>query len=220
MTCRNPTLLNSLPNGFTATATTQLAGRGRGSNVWVSPPGSLMFSTVLRVSFAQAETAPVVFVQYLVGLAIVDGIKTYEPAYQRMPIKLKWPNDIYARRQTDPPGKISPLQSTSSSKNGDTNQPREEEREYVKIGGILVNSTYSGGDYTLVVGVGLNVANEAPTTSLNALAAEAKPVLPPFQTEKLLARILICFQVLYSQFSQQGWSRELEGKFYEYWLHG
>ena len=215
-TCRNPTLLNSLPNGFTATATTQLAGRGRGSNVWVSPPGSLMFSTVLRVSFAQAETAPVVFVQYLVGLAIVDAIKTYEPAYQRMPIKLKWPNDIYVRRQKN----ISSSSSSLPSNNGETNRSGEEEREYVKIGGILVNSTYTGGDYTLVIGVGLNVANEAPTTSLNALAAEAKPALPPFQTEKLLARILVCFQALYGQFCRQGWSRELEGRYYEYWLHG
>ena len=175
-----------------------------------------MFSTVLRVSFAQAESAPVVFIQYLIGLAIIDAIKTYEPSYQRMPIKLKWPNDIYARRQTSVPKS----QSFSSPNEGDTNQSGGEEREYVKIGGILVNSTYTGGDYTLVVGVGLNVANEAPTTSLNALAAEAKPALPPFQTEKLLARILVCFQTLYTQFCRQGWSRELEGRYYEYWLHG
>ena len=202
---RNPVLLNHLPNGFTANATTQLAGRGRGSNVWVSPPGSLMFSTVLRHSFALAQAAPVVFIQYLVSLAIVEGIKTYEPPYQRLPIKIKWPNDIYARR--------------SNTSHG-APQLGEDDREFVKIGGILVNSTYMGGDYTLVVGVGLNVANGAPTTSLNCLAARTSPALPALQSEKLLARILSCFQALYRQFRQQGWSRELEGKYYNYWLHG
>ena len=163
-----------------------------------------MFSTVLRHSFALAQTAPVVFVQYLVSLAIVEGVKTYEPPYRHFPIKLKWPNDIYARHRS----------GCRSS------QPGEAENEYVKIGGILVNSTYMGGDYTLVVGVGLNVANDAPTTSLNSLAAGATPALPAFQTEKLLARILSCFQALYKVFCQQGWSKELEGKYYEYWLHG
>ena len=171
-----------------------------------------MFSTVLRHSFALAQTAPVVFIQYLVGLAIVDGIRTYEPAYRRMPVKLKWPNDIYALRQA----------SSAGADKDEGIGKGQEEKKYVKIGGILVNSTYMGGDYTLVIGVGLNVANEAPTTSLNALAGMAAPAspLPPFQSEKLLARILACFQALYGEFCRHGWSRELEGKYYDYWLHG
>ncbi len=180
-----------------------------------------MFSTVLRHSFALAQSAPVIFVQYLIGLAIVDGIKTYEPlspTYRNLPVKLKWPNDIYARVPASSRAKDSKTQPRSTSARGE----EEKEKEFVKIGGILVNSTYTSGDYTLVVGAGLNVANEAPTTSLNALAAgdSGKPGLPPFQLEKLLARILECFQSLYDQFCREGWSRELEGKYYEYWLHG
>lgn len=38
--------------------------------------------------------APVVFVQYLTGLAVVEAVKTYGPGYRDMPVKLKWPNDI------------------------------------------------------------------------------------------------------------------------------
>ena len=34
---KNPQWLEHLPNGFTITATTQIAGRGRGGNVWVNP---------------------------------------------------------------------------------------------------------------------------------------------------------------------------------------
>ena len=51
-------------------------------------------SVVIRHPMALMETAPVVFVQYLVGMAIVKAIKTYGKGYEQMPVKLKWPNDI------------------------------------------------------------------------------------------------------------------------------
>ena len=91
---RNTEILRRLPAGFTATATVQVAGRGRGSNVWVSPAGSLMFSTIVRHPVSLISHAPVVFLQYLAALAIVEGVKTYDSGYKDMPIKLKWPNDI------------------------------------------------------------------------------------------------------------------------------
>ena len=87
-------MLRRLPNGFTATATVQVAGRGRGTNVWVSPAGSLMFSTVVRHPMSLMPTAPVIFLQYLAAMAIVEGIKSYDRGFQKMPVKLKWPNDI------------------------------------------------------------------------------------------------------------------------------
>ena len=97
-TCsRNPKLLRRLPTGFTATANVQIAGRGRGSNVWVSPAGSLMFSIAIRHPADVANRAPVVFVQYIASLAIVEGIKSYDIGYRNLPIKLKWPNDICKR---------------------------------------------------------------------------------------------------------------------------
>lgn len=89
-------MLRRLPSGFTATATVQVAGRGRGSNVWVSPAGSLMFSTCIRHPMSITPVAPVVFIQYLAALAIVEGVKSYDIGYQDMPLKLKWPNDICA----------------------------------------------------------------------------------------------------------------------------
>lgn len=87
-------MLSRLPAGFTATATLQVAGRGRGSNIWVSPAGCLIFSTCLNHSIAISNTAPVVFVQYLMAIAIVEGIKSYDHGYSQVPVKLKWPNDI------------------------------------------------------------------------------------------------------------------------------
>ena len=91
---RNQQLLHRLPTGFTATANIQIAGRGRGSNVWVSPPGSLMFSTVIRHPSQMMTHAPVIFLQYIAAIAIVEGIKSYDKGFSDLPIKLKWPNDI------------------------------------------------------------------------------------------------------------------------------
>jgi biotin--protein ligase len=190
---KNPTLLRQLPDGFTATATQQIAGRGRGSNVWVAPPGALMFSTVIHHSFQLTQSAPVIFIQYLAALAIVRGIQNYAPGYNQIPVKLKWPNDIYAQVP------------------GSTANP------IVKIGGILVNSSYSGSNYDIVCGIGLNLANPLPTTSLNMLASAAN--LKPFTYEKLLASILANFEDIYTDFCHKGFSRELEGEYYDAWLH-
>ncbi|KAE9987898.1 hypothetical protein EG328_001325 [Venturia inaequalis] len=199
---KNPSLLRHLETGFTATATTQIAGRGRGSNVWVSPPGSLMFSTVIKHPMSLTQQAPIVFIQYLTALAIVRGIHSYAPGgYSTLPVKLKWPNDIYA---------LDPKAAAQGKTGRDA---------YVKIGGILVNSSYAGADYTLVVGVGLNLANAAPTTSLNALASASGTRIDPFTPEKLLARILTSFESVYNTFCREGWSHALEAEYYKNWLH-
>jgi biotin--protein ligase len=41
-----------------------------------------------------SNIAPVVFVQYVVAIAIVEGVQSYDIGYQNVPVKLKWPNDI------------------------------------------------------------------------------------------------------------------------------
>ncbi|KAJ4349906.1 biotin holocarboxylase synthetase [Didymosphaeria variabile] len=190
---KNPSLLRNLPDGFTVTATTQVAGRGRGSNVWIAPPGALMFSTVIRHSFSLTQSAPVIFVQYVAALAVAQGIKNYAPGYENVTVKLKWPNDIYAQIPGSP---TNPL---------------------VKIVGILVNSSYSGSDYSLTVGIGLNLDNPLPTISFNSLLSAIG--LKAMTNEKLLASILASFESLYRNFCQSGWNRELEELYYENWLH-
>lgn len=200
---KNTRLLRILPQGFTATATVQVAGRGRGSNVWVSPAGSLMFSTVIRHPMALMQTAPVVFVQYLAAMAIVNGIKSYDGTlYKKMPIKLKWPNDIYA---------LDPVRAKENG--GDRNE------NYTKIGGILVNSHYNTKEYIAVCGIGLNTSNAAPTTSLNQLIQFLPKGVAPFTLEKLLARILTVFDDIYTRFLGTGFDEALEKMYYEHWLH-
>jgi biotin---protein ligase len=91
-----------------------------------------------------------------------------------------------------------------------------------------VNSSYTSGAYNLVVGIGLNTTNAAPTTSLNALlrllprpsSSPSSRPLPPFTLEKLLARILTTFENIYKSFCRTGFSRPLEEMYYKHWLHG
>lgn len=142
------------------------------------------------------QSAPVIFVQYLAGLATVIGAQKYESAYSKLRIKLKWPNDIYAL---------------------DPRAAHDRHENYVKIGGVLLNSSFAGAEYTLVAGVGVNVANPSPTTNLNALAAKAG--LPDFEIEKLLADILVNFETFYAHFAKNGWGGFLEKLYHENWLH-
>jgi len=122
---KNPTLLRSLPSGFILVATSQLSGRGRAGNAWISPPGSLAFSFVLRLPLRLSSR--LLFVQYLVSLALVEGIRTYAQGWQDVNVSIKWPNDIYGK-------------------------PNYADR-WEKIGGTIVNSTYLENDYILVVGM-------------------------------------------------------------------
>lgn len=149
-----------------------------------------------------SSTPPVVFIQYLTAMAVLDGIRTYDPhyrAYANLPIKLKWPNDIYAEDPVQPARRAG------------------ERKRFTKIGGILVNSSYAGKEFLLVVGVGLNTTNAAPTTSLTALLP---PGVPPFTPEKLLARILTAFESLYRRFLAAGeFTDGMETSYRRDWLH-
>ena len=78
----------------------------------------------------------------------------------------------------------------------------------------MVNSHYNSSEFLAVVGVGLNVTNAAPTTSLNALNP---PV--PFNLEKLLACILLTLSKLYNAFTVTGFDKHLEETYYRHWLH-
>ncbi|KAG6161043.1 hypothetical protein E4U37_000026 [Claviceps purpurea] len=192
---RNPKLIAKLPTGFTFSASIQVAGRGRGSNVWVAPPGALMFSTIINHPAYLAASRPVVFIQYIAAIAIVEAIQSYGAGYENLPVKLKWPNDIYALDPTKP----------ASSKT------------YVKIGGILSQCGYHNGAYQIILGIGINATNPRPTTSILDL-------LPPhmastFRVETLLARILTRLESLHAQFRREGFTEALERRYYRHWLH-
>ncbi|EWG39595.1 hypothetical protein FVEG_02363 [Fusarium verticillioides 7600] len=191
---KNPKLMPKLPSGFTVSATTQVAGRGRGSNVWIAPPGMLIFSTVINHAAHLAVTRPVVFIQYITAIAMVEAVQSYDRGYENIPIKLKWPNDIYA---------LDPTKS-------------QEKPHYVKVGGILSQCLYFDGNYQIILGVGLNTINPRPTISISDLVPSGAPEL---HLETLLARVLTRIEAIYAQFLREGFSADLEARYYRHWLH-
>jgi BirA family transcriptional regulator, biotin operon repressor / biotin---[acetyl-CoA-carboxylase] ligase len=72
------------------TAERQTAGRGRRGSEWISPPGNL-YATLLLRDPAPAEYAPQL--SFVAALAVHDAIVELAPAL-RGELRLKWPNDL------------------------------------------------------------------------------------------------------------------------------
>ncbi|GMM33250.1 biotin--[acetyl-CoA-carboxylase] ligase [Saccharomycopsis crataegensis] len=214
---KNYKILQYLPDGYTAIGTTQISGRGRGGNVWVSPMGTLAISTVVRLSFEDAVNSPVIFAQYLTSMAMVDAILGYGEGYDEMPVRLKWPNDIYV------------MKPSFLAKYGNKGPPKyvnEIDPIYAKIGGLLISTVAQQDNYVMVIGAGINVSNAGPTTTLNLVlnqlnhlrAAKGQPPLPNYTTEKLAAKFMVSLDKLFAIFKTSGFTSLLP-KYYNYWLH-
>ncbi|KAI8324848.1 class II aaRS and biotin synthetase [Martensiomyces pterosporus] len=201
---KNTRLQALLPNGTVSVATIQLAGRGRGRNAWVSPVGCLQFTMLLR--HPGLKQAPVILLQYLMALAVVESVKAM-PGYEHIPLRLKWPNDLYALH--------TPAKDSDDSSEGP-------EPNFAKIGGILVSSSYKAGEFTLLFGCGINVANPLPTTSINKLIHEYNlnhgTSLALMSMEQALALITAKFEEFYRRFLIHGFEPFLE-LYYKNWLH-
>ncbi|MSP81565.1 MAG: biotin--[acetyl-CoA-carboxylase] ligase [Alphaproteobacteria bacterium] len=79
------------PDGTVILATAQSAGRGRRGTTFVSPPGNLYLSLVLRPERTPAEACQLGFV---VALALAETVAAFAPPGTR--VALKWPNDVRA----------------------------------------------------------------------------------------------------------------------------
>ncbi|KAJ2787458.1 biotin holocarboxylase synthetase [Coemansia interrupta] len=205
---KNLRLQSLLPNGTVNVAAVQVSGRGRGRNVWISPVGCLQFSMLLR--HPNLKQAPVVMLQYLFSLAAMEAIKG-QPGYGGLPLRLKWPNDVYALYDS------SSSSDTSGASSDEAGGPG-----YVKIGGLLVGSSYKASEFMLLFGFGISVANPLPTTSVNKLIREYNlrhgSALAPMTMEKTLALVTSKFEELYRQFLVHGFEPLLK-LYYRNWLH-
>lgn len=141
------------------------------------------------------------FVQYLAALAICDGLDEDG----KLGVRVKWPNDIYA---------------FAEGVGADT---REGQKGKAKLGGILVNSSFADGQWRVVVGCGVNILNDLPTTSLAQLydlrACRTGVQMKRPTMEWSLARILVSFEGFWNTFVRD---RGFEGLLDEYlgrWLH-
>ncbi|PPQ77939.1 hypothetical protein CVT25_015414 [Psilocybe cyanescens] len=191
---KNPHLLSHLPTPLLSLASYQLAGRGRGSNVWLSPSGCLQFSLLLRVALADFPGSKLVFLQYLFALAVVEACRDETVLGPKAgdKIKLKWPNDIYA--------------SVGLGRD-----------DYRKIGGVLVNTSFFGGKVDIVIGCGLNVLNLPPITSLSQLHPSARASL---SMERTAAMIMSKFESMWTTFvKERGSFQSFNDLYLARWLH-
>jgi biotin--protein ligase len=201
-----------LPSGFTITGTIQVLGKGRSGNHWVNPKGVLPVSSLVKIPKRCINVAPLVFVQYLSSMAYTRALLEYDEGYNELPVKIKWPNDIYIKL----PQYIGKEIDKSSK-----------EITHVKIGGILVNTNLFDDQYYLIIGAGLNVSNEAPTTSVNAVietmniyykSVGSDKHLEPLSEEKLLAKYLTIFNEMIEKFKYTGFKPFLKD-YYNLWFH-
>ncbi|KAJ7151389.1 biotin-ligase [Mycena crocata] len=188
---KNPRFMGLLPTPLVSLASHQLAGRGRGANVWLSPSGCLQFSLLLRLSLSKFPASKLVFVQYLFALAVVEACRDESVlGAWAAPVRLKWPNDIYA--------------------------VLGEEKK--KIGGILVNTSFSGGKVDIVIGSGLNVLNPPPITSLSQLLPLDEE--PELSMERTAAAILVKFEGMWSVFvAGKGSFEPFMDLYLQRWMH-
>lgn len=78
------------PEGLVVRADRQTAGRGRRGRSWVSAPGNLYASILLRPQCRAAEAAQLGFVA---ALAVSDALGELAPT---VAARCKWPNDVLA----------------------------------------------------------------------------------------------------------------------------
>lgn len=78
------------PEGALVWAESQSAGRGRRGRHWISPPGNLYLSLLLRPACPAPEGAQFSFVA---GLALCEAL---EEAVPGLALACKWPNDVLA----------------------------------------------------------------------------------------------------------------------------
>ncbi|CEP62548.1 biotin--[acetyl-CoA-carboxylase] ligase BPL1 LALA0_S05e08086g [Lachancea lanzarotensis] len=224
----NKKLLSLFPATSTLhVGTIQVSGRGRGGNVWINPKGVSASTACVNLPLKSPVTgAPVsvVFVQYLAMLAYCKAILAYAPGYEDMPVRIKWPNDLYAMKPDYYSSKN--LRLTSKGLEGGKVPLSELEPAYVKISGLLVNTNFINNQYSLLLGCGLNVSHDGPTTSLNSwigiLNKEREhlqmPLLPEVEVEKLQALYMNNLDQIIKKFINYG-ADSMLSEYYKLWLH-
>ncbi len=161
----------------------QSRGRGRMERSWQSPPGGLYLSLILRPKMAPQRLAEL-------SLAAAEAVAKALSHATGLETAVKPPNDVFAKA----PG---PSPEAEASPNPGRLSAQDVPAGYKKVSGILVEA--SGGpshiDWILI-GIGVNVNNEAPKSiplagSLKDLAGRQ------FEIEALLRLILEEFQSKY-----------------------
>jgi len=92
-----------------------------------------------------------------------------------------------------------------------------------KIGGVLCEAVLRGGEFHIVVGIGVNITNPEPTTCLSTAISECGVRVDgarrQFMREIFLGHYLTAFERLFDEFSEQGFEGRLKERYLASWLH-
>ena len=146
-----------LAEGTSVVADSQHAGRGRRGRVWFSPPGAgLYLSTIVR---PRGHAAALPLVTLAAGVAVARAID----GATRLPVELKWPNDIVSGRP------------------------------WRKLGGVLCESVGVGATVdAVVVGIGLNLQPAAYPIDIAERATSLETELGrPIDRTPLIVELLL-----------------------------
>ncbi|XP_053671871.1 biotin--protein ligase [Anopheles nili] len=180
----------TLTHGFMVISRHQTKGKGRNNNQWLSPPGCAMFSLQLHIPMSSSLGQRLPIVQHLVAVAVVSAVLSL-PGYEKLPLGLKWPNDIYAYGATKLGGSIFNTQIDAST-------------AVVNIG---VGLNLSNSKPTLCLNDVIAQYNAKHTT-----------VLPLLSYEKTFALIFNKLEELYDSVQNEG-VEKLQNEYYRHWLH-
>ncbi|CAL9730887.1 biotin--protein ligase [Monosporozyma unispora] len=224
----NKGLLSSIPeNSAIHIGTIQVSGRGRGGNVWVNPKGVCAATAIISlplISPISQQNISIVFVQYISMLAYCKTITSYTEGFNDLPVRIKWPNDLYALNPKYYTKKEMKILNTGFDH---SLVPLDDiEPAYVKISGLLVNTHFIDNKYTLLLGCGINTNSDGPTTSLNSWVdmlniertERGLPALPHIEPEVMQAHYMNNLEILLSKFVDRG-SKFILPEYYKYWLH-
>ena len=224
----NESFLSLFPqNSVVFMSTNQVKGKGRGGNVWVGPVGTLattISTTFPLVSPVTGKPFSIAFIQYLSSLALCKAVKTYASGYENIPVKIKWPNDLY----------IMDPQYYFNNKLGIFDMKpvplTDMEPSYVKCAGTMINSRPLDGAYSILVGTGLNATNLAPSVSIQLWVDiindelrkkknfNGKDLLAAVEHEKLLAMYVNHLNAIMDSFINEG-PKGVLNEYYQHWLH-
>ncbi len=165
------------PEGTLVLAEKQSAGRGRLGRRWVSPPGGLWASLILR---PRVHPQAVPFLSLVASMAVHDAIRDAAG----ISCTLKWPNDVWV---------LSKSRSSSS----------QEPAFYRKAAGILLEmSAESEKVHWVVLGFGIDVNNTIPK-NLSSLAISLKEASgSSLSRQWLLSLVLKNLETFYGKFLQ------------------
>jgi len=247
------------PIGTLMVTDKQVSGRGRGDNTWTAPEGCLTFT----YSFSVPNGSLLPCIQYLACLGVVHAAQAaaestlmdiaeavapklvtgrvaqevmrtrIHESCLKLPLRIKWPNDLYAV--------LDGFEEDSKTAPAATSAAHQTHSSFLKVGGVLCNSQMTLDPqtnrpvFTGYVGIGINVENSTPTTCLNdllqryvrkcwkVLGMDASLLdavdIPQFRREDLLADVSALTDRYMAILTEENSFEPFEESYLQAWLH-